>query len=623
MQAADARLAFVLYAVFYGLLLGALVYIFYSSPLRERVENRLYDIRSRLAPRVAGFDQIAVIGITDATIRALEGEATKDLSYRSLIKIVEAALTSQASSVVVLLTPQVFPYDSAGLDDLAKLASQEPRLILGTFGVAQDLTQLPESVQAVRKQVVAADIDRTYRLNVIRSLQIVPPKSADSLVTLAQHFSGITDAEFRVNWRGQSSFHEIEAAELADKKNLPELKDRIALIAYTAFRPSMLRHREATYVNTPWQADGDDVKNGVPLVYAIATGLSNVLEKSWLRPVPLAVPLIQTFIVSVGALAVWSIGSGIAAFLFLTGWVVLIFFQSLIFSFANLYIPLADTLLFSCIATTFGGLWRIRVEARLRAAIEAQEHSEHQIALVQDRFLDRFAHELSALNLKIRERLAKHRNLASGTGSVQKIYTKAIGSSDELAEYLDGIRQFASTRTDGSTKPLLRRVVIAPLITKVLRQFESRKAETGVDIQVTNMIQTEIACAMADPTLTGQILYNLISNALKYSPRGAKIEILLKSCRISNGDANSGLSVSVVDKGPGISPEYHERIFEKFYRVKDDYVYKVKGHGLGLYLSRFFADQMGAALTIESDPGRGATFTLILPAAHPAAGEDL
>ncbi len=164
--------------------------------------------------------------------------------------------------------------------------------------------------------------------------------------------------------------------------------------------------------------------------------------------------------------------------------------------------------------------------------------------------------------------------------------------------------------------------MVEPILKKVLRQFDSRKTETGVDVALRNQFENGQACALADPTLTAQILYNLISNAIKYSPRGSKVEIDIAPCELNDGSHANGLSIAVSDKGPGISPAYHERIFEKFYRVKDDYVYKVKGHGLGLYLSRFFADQMGATLTIDSTPGNGATFTLFLPAAQPSSEDE-
>ena len=72
--------------------------------------------------------------------------------------------------------------------------------------------------------------------------------------------------------------------------------------------------------------------------------------------------------------------------------------------------------------------------------------------------------------------------------------------------------------------------------------------------------------------------------------------------------------LSVADQGVGIAPEHQEQIFEKFYRVKSDFVYKSKGHGLGLYLSRYFAKRMGADISLDSRPGQGSTFTLHLRA---------
>jgi signal transduction histidine kinase len=141
-----------------------------------------------------------------------------------------------------------------------------------------------------------------------------------------------------------------------------------------------------------------------------------------------------------------------------------------------------------------------------------------------------------------------------------------------------------------------------PVIEAVLRQFDSRKQETNLSFQV---MAASPCLAYADRTLLTQIIYNLVSNAVKYSPAGSTIRIFAEA-----GDLD--VTVRVKDEGPGISPEYQERIFEKFYRVKDDFVYKHKGHGLGLYLSRFFAEQIGARISVASTPGEGAEFTLAL-----------
>ena len=70
--------------------------------------------------------------------------------------------------------------------------------------------------------------------------------------------------------------------------------------------------------------------------------------------------------------------------------------------------------------------------------------------------------------------------------------------------------------------------------------------------------------------------------------------------------------ISVEDQGPGIAAELQERIFERFYRIRDERMYQSKGSGLGLYLCRYFAEAMGARIEVTSEVGRGSTFTVVI-----------
>jgi signal transduction histidine kinase len=85
-------------------------------------------------------------------------------------------------------------------------------------------------------------------------------------------------------------------------------------------------------------------------------------------------------------------------------------------------------------------------------------------------------------------------------------------------------------------------------------------------------------------------------------------------------DETTQVRVAVVDEGIGIPPSEQERIFEKFYRVDPEMMTGIGGSGLGLYISREIAQQMGGSLTMRSAQGRGSTFILQLPRdAEPAA----
>jgi len=118
---------------------------------------------------------------------------------------------------------------------------------------------------------------------------------------------------------------------------------------------------------------------------------------------------------------------------------------------------------------------------------------------------------------------------------------------------------------------------------------------------------------MADRDRLVQVLINLLSNAVKVCrPGEGRVEIRL-------GVSNGFLQVDVQDNGPGISPADHETVFEKFRQVGDTLTGKPKGTGLGLPISRRIVEHFGGRLWVESELGKGATFSFILPLEVPAA----
>jgi signal transduction histidine kinase len=102
-----------------------------------------------------------------------------------------------------------------------------------------------------------------------------------------------------------------------------------------------------------------------------------------------------------------------------------------------------------------------------------------------------------------------------------------------------------------------------------------------------------------------QVLLNLLSNALKFTPEGGRIDV---GARLHDGAA----AVSVADTGIGIAPADQEAVFEEFRQVgaADK---KAEGTGLGLALSRKFIELHGGKLWVQSELGRGSTFTFTLP----------
>jgi Na+/proline symporter/nitrogen-specific signal transduction histidine kinase len=120
----------------------------------------------------------------------------------------------------------------------------------------------------------------------------------------------------------------------------------------------------------------------------------------------------------------------------------------------------------------------------------------------------------------------------------------------------------------------------------------------------------------ADRDRLMQVLINLFSNAVKFCPAGhGRVEVRV-------GAAPGAVQVDVQDNGPGIPPGDHETIFERFKRLGDPLDERPKGSGLGLAISRRIVEHFGGRLWVESDLGKGATFSFTLPLEAPAPTAD-
>ncbi|RZB31231.1 MAG: hypothetical protein SRB2_04756 [Desulfobacteraceae bacterium Eth-SRB2] len=110
----------------------------------------------------------------------------------------------------------------------------------------------------------------------------------------------------------------------------------------------------------------------------------------------------------------------------------------------------------------------------------------------------------------------------------------------------------------------------------------------------------------ADPIALESIFGNLITNAINYTQEGGKIEVEVDMAGIN-------VRVKVKDNGFGIADKYLDKIFERFYRVKDEKTRYITGTGLGLPIVKGLIDSMGGLINVESVPGKGTEFTVLLP----------
>ncbi len=115
---------------------------------------------------------------------------------------------------------------------------------------------------------------------------------------------------------------------------------------------------------------------------------------------------------------------------------------------------------------------------------------------------------------------------------------------------------------------------------------------------------------LADRNKLSQVLMNLLTNAVKYSPKGGKIVVSGR-----HEPRNDRVVVSVSDEGIGIQPNDVEAVFETFHRVRNAETDHIRGSGLGLFIVKQLVDLMAGEVWLESEAGRGSTFFFTVPVA--------
>jgi two-component system phosphate regulon sensor histidine kinase PhoR len=178
--------------------------------------------------------------------------------------------------------------------------------------------------------------------------------------------------------------------------------------------------------------------------------------------------------------------------------------------------------------------------------------------------------------------------------------------SDRLGLIANDLLTLAQLESD---RPNLQvsKVNLTALVTNMARDWENRFAQKQLKVSLD--LDAAVMPIHADEARLHEILYNLIDNAVKYSRTGDEI-------RLAAVPEDGSVVLIVSDTGPGISREDLPRIFERFYRADKSRSREVTGTGLGLSIVKHIAQLHGGAVEAASDPGKGTTIRVRLPAAN-------
>jgi signal transduction histidine kinase len=188
---------------------------------------------------------------------------------------------------------------------------------------------------------------------------------------------------------------------------------------------------------------------------------------------------------------------------------------------------------------------------------------------------------------------------------MKRLVGTAQGTAAELVDL---------ARVDAGEYPIDRHEAnIAATVHEIVDDYQARATQKS--IQLTFETPSETIVAVTDPLRVRHIVENLLSNALKYTPERGAVRVVLT---LDESVATRRTArIAVYDNGPGIPPEYRERIFEAFFRVPSAEK-TVPGSGLGLAISRRIARLLGGDITVDPADGQGSVFTLVLPLDQPA-----
>jgi two-component system phosphate regulon sensor histidine kinase PhoR len=232
--------------------------------------------------------------------------------------------------------------------------------------------------------------------------------------------------------------------------------------------------------------------------------------------------------------------------------------------------------------------------------------SQRRFATLLVDFINNMTHEFKTpiATIRLAAEAVARPDVIGDKDRVQQFNDMILGETQRMRNQTDKILQMAVLE-EGDYELKLEAVDLHELIKSavdtVVLHIENRNGTVECDLQAEQYTLT------ADPVHLGNVVYNLLDNASKYTPDSPRI-------RVSTRNDNGTLSLAITDNGIGMHQDDCKQAFDKYFRVSHGNVHDVKGFGLGLSYVKLMVEAHGGAVTIHSRPGEGTRVEAIFPA---------
>jgi two-component system phosphate regulon sensor histidine kinase PhoR len=230
---------------------------------------------------------------------------------------------------------------------------------------------------------------------------------------------------------------------------------------------------------------------------------------------------------------------------------------------------------------------------------------QKKISEMRTDFINNLTHELKTpiATSSLAAEMLLRPEISRDQTKVKKYAGVILDENLRLQNHVEQVLQ-AAIFEKGQQRFKFKKTNIHHLLQSVLESFDLRINEHKVKISL--LLEAERHIVVADKAHIINVFYNLVDNAIKYSPEQPEIEIKTRNSR-------NGIVIRVQDNGIGISKEHQKNVFKNLFRVPMGNIHDVRGFGLGLYYVKSVIEQHNGRIELKSEVGKGACFDIFLP----------